>query len=1163
MTTMCEQIVVEVISVILLVQIRFRTTGPLDNCATGATLAVVADCSSSTPFSFDLASAGNLGTSFGTCDTTGTNTGGWFEFTTTAVENITINTTTAMKIEISDACGGAQVTCVNTARTSHIIRGLLPNTNYKLAMWVDGTSTATSDICIQEGPTCFKPTDLAANATGSDTAELSWMADGTNNTDYEIVVVAQGDPVTGTVVTTAVNVQSPFSVSGLTASTDYDFYVRANCGAGDLSSYSGPVSFTTSPSCGSTTFDSGGPNGDYARNELLVVTYYPDSAANVAQLEFLFVDLEVRNAANGTYWDNIIIYDGVDINAPAIGGPVVEVDVVGNGDQPIIYTATNPEGALTLEFDSDNSTNAGGFEVLFNCIVRPTCLPPSALAVDAVTNTTADLSWTAGTSMETIWDVEVVLAGDMPTGTPTDEDVANPYTKTGLTPGTRYEYYLRADCVNATSTYVGPLAFRTPGDGDTCDTSIDLTVATVCDATTQTIIDFDNALDLGSNVASCASNGTNLGAWYQFRPNRNTSAIFINASENVQYALFTTDAAGDCADVEIACGSLDSTAATEINQLNFRNFYKLVIWDDSGQLSSATICVENGPTCASLSDLDTVSFMANTADVTWTLGDPSQDFFNVSVYEAGADITDPAVVPVDVTTSTTNTATISNLVAAQSYDVYVQADCDVANPGTDVSSLLGPLTFDQPSAGEVCNIAIPVNVEVDCATATPLTVDFANLVDLGTDFASCDTFGVNTGVYLEFTAPAIGAVILNSTSAVRYVILESCGGSEVICGPSTTQSDVLGGLTPGASYIMALWKNGTSTATSDICITAAQGCLDPVNVELDNISDVTATFSWTPGDSSQTAFEIEITDDGVAQDPNNVVPVTGTSYTAMALTPDFSYDFYVRADCGNGDFSDWTSPLSFNTLCSAFTPDYIETFDTFTPDCWEQATNGSFAAGATGFGTSSWTADNFNNVTTNSDAVRINIFGTTLNDWAISPPFDLSVGGYEVVFNAAISNFNSSGPDPDGMDADDVVTLGYSSDGGTTWVSLFEITTANAPSNAGETFTVPVALTDSNVRFALHAVSTTSSSDYDFHVDNFQVRTTPTCVEVADLSVDDVSATTVTVSFNSGNTTSSGNFEYVVVPAGYSSPTGAGVAISDATVTNGSFSFVLGNGTHN
>ena len=122
----------------------FRTPGPLDNCATGATLPVVANCATSTPFSFNLANAGNLGTAFGTCDTTGTNTGGWFEFTTTAVENITISTTTAMKIQIVDACGGAQVACVNTALTSHIVRGLMPNTNYKLAMWVDGTSTATT-----------------------------------------------------------------------------------------------------------------------------------------------------------------------------------------------------------------------------------------------------------------------------------------------------------------------------------------------------------------------------------------------------------------------------------------------------------------------------------------------------------------------------------------------------------------------------------------------------------------------------------------------------------------------------------------------------------------------------------------------------------------------------------------------------------------------------------------------------------------------------------------------------------------------------------------------------------------------------------------------------------------------------------------------------------
>ena len=789
-------------------------------------------------------------------------------------------------------------------------------------------------ICIQAGPTCFRPTALSANATGSTTGELSWTADGTNNVDYEIVVVAQGDPVTGTVVATAVNVQSPFSVAGLTASTDYDFYVRANCGAGDLSSYSGPVSFTTSPLCGSTTFDSGGAMGDYSINEEYTITFYPDSAANVAQLEFLFVDLEELFGGNG-FFDDISIYDGIDINAPLIIEEVPLVDVAGNGDAPLIYTATGPTGALTLEFDSDGSTNAGGFEVIFNCILRPTCLPPSALAVDAVTNTTADLSWTAGTSMETIWDVEVVLQVICQREHQLIR-CCNPYTKTGLTPGTRYEYYLRADCVNATSSYVGPFAFRTSGDGDTCDTPISLPVNTVCDATTQQSIDFENALDLGNNIASCSSNGANSGQWFTFRPARNNPAVYISSSEQVQYALFSDD----CTTTDIYCGTIDANDRVELINLDFRVFYKLVIWDDSNSLVSTNICVQEGPSCSTPLNLGVSNFTTTTAELNWTPGDISQNSFTAELYNAGDDPTDPTVTAVYSEVVTTPSATATGLVIGTSYDFYVQADCDIANPGTDVSTITGPFTFTLDAAGESCNAAIRRTVEVDCATSTPYTIDFTTAANLGA-VSDCDTSGVNTGAWLDFIAPANGAVQVSMSLSMKYAIFDNCNSDQLFCrNTATLSSGTLGGLVAGNVYKIALWKDGQTTGTSDICISEVVGCIEPLNITADNITATDADISFTPGDLTQTAFEVELVLDGDPQTGTNIFTGGMSPIQVTGLLPITDYDVYVRADCGNGDFSSWTGPISFTTPCAVFTPDYVTGFNTYLPDCWSEAGDG-------------------------------------------------------------------------------------------------------------------------------------------------------------------------------------------------------------------------------
>ena len=57
-------------------------------------------------------------------------------------------------------------------------------------------------------------------------------------------------PGTGTIVASA---NDTLTITGLTAATAYEFYVRDSCGLGDVSLWTGPVSFTTSPCAASAT----------------------------------------------------------------------------------------------------------------------------------------------------------------------------------------------------------------------------------------------------------------------------------------------------------------------------------------------------------------------------------------------------------------------------------------------------------------------------------------------------------------------------------------------------------------------------------------------------------------------------------------------------------------------------------------------------------------------------------------------------------------------------------------------------------------------------------------------------------------------------------------------------------------------------------------------
>ena len=93
--------------------------------------------------------------------------------------------------------------------------------------------------------------------------------------------------------------------------------------------------------------------------------------------------------------------------------------------------------------------------------VTPSCVDPSGLVTNNVTTTSAELGWTENGGAST-WNIEWDTAGFVQgTGT-TVSTGTNPYTLTGLTENTSYDFYVQADCGADSSTWVGPYTFITP-----------------------------------------------------------------------------------------------------------------------------------------------------------------------------------------------------------------------------------------------------------------------------------------------------------------------------------------------------------------------------------------------------------------------------------------------------------------------------------------------------------------------------------------------------------------------------------------------------------------------------------------------------------------------------------------------------------------------------
>lgn len=97
-------------------------------------------------------------------------------------------------------------------------------------------------VNILPAPSCLPPTALNATAVTSSSASLGWTEAGTASS-WDIEWGTLGFTPTGT--PTISGATNPQPISGLNSNTTYSFYVRANCGAGGFSTWSGPFSFTT------------------------------------------------------------------------------------------------------------------------------------------------------------------------------------------------------------------------------------------------------------------------------------------------------------------------------------------------------------------------------------------------------------------------------------------------------------------------------------------------------------------------------------------------------------------------------------------------------------------------------------------------------------------------------------------------------------------------------------------------------------------------------------------------------------------------------------------------------------------------------------------------------------------------------------------------------
>ena len=147
----------------------------------------------------------------------------------------------------------------------------------------------------------------------------------------------------------------------------------------------------------------------------------------------------------------------------ANSGNATTMTFVGEFTAP--YNPTTDGFLDILLRQSFGGSSANWSNIVVTIFPAPACIDPAGLLASNITQTSVDLIWTDPSGTQFDYEYVVQAAGvGIPAGAGNYIDIGDlPHTELGLTPGTSYEFWVRADCgANGFSNWAGPFNFNTP-----------------------------------------------------------------------------------------------------------------------------------------------------------------------------------------------------------------------------------------------------------------------------------------------------------------------------------------------------------------------------------------------------------------------------------------------------------------------------------------------------------------------------------------------------------------------------------------------------------------------------------------------------------------------------------------------------------------------------
>lgn len=352
------------------------------------------------------------------------------------------------------------------------------------------TITYIDDVFWEPIPTCLEVSNLVATDFQENTATVYWTAPTPPPANgYAYFVSTTNIPPTSATTPTGITAAgvTTANLTGLLNSTRYFVWVRSNCGT-ESSLWAGPVSFFTEcppvtsfsqnfdgvtipnlPACWSKILRGGVALSPFAfiQTSNTNTSSFPNftlpnslamaAQASSANADIILVSPKVSNAGAGThrlkfhsYYPGILEIGTLNNNDPntAVFTPLQTVTLIGSGSQQVInftgYTGTNNYIGVRLVPDVNTLPSINLDNIIWEPI--PLCSDVTNLTV-VPGATTANVSWTSGSTSETSWEVAVGATSVTDPNTLT----ALPASTTSLLvsdliPNTPYKVWVRAIC---------------------------------------------------------------------------------------------------------------------------------------------------------------------------------------------------------------------------------------------------------------------------------------------------------------------------------------------------------------------------------------------------------------------------------------------------------------------------------------------------------------------------------------------------------------------------------------------------------------------------------------------------------------------------------------------------------------------------------------------